>query len=176
MDKWQNETKIGGMLQHNYENQRNKVMFVFNCKKRLEISTFVYFANTFALKTVSSTQGIRCSWNPNSKACFISTHLQSRPTLTWFEVGPAQSMHWFLRVCTDCIVESNLPGFLWFREVSKLGYCAAGSFHPWVCSQIQAGRELLTNSHKLRPTSPFDALSSGLWQERRANFTLVCCG
>ena len=94
MDNWQNETKIGGMLQHNYENQRNKVMFVFNCKKRLEMSTFVYFANTFALKAVSSTQGIRGSWNPNSKACFISTHLQSRPTPTWFEVGPAQSMHW----------------------------------------------------------------------------------
>ena len=31
------------------------LFIVFNCNKRLEISTFVYFASTFALKAVTST-------------------------------------------------------------------------------------------------------------------------
>ena len=31
------------------------LLIVFNCNKRLKISTFVYFANTFALKAVSNT-------------------------------------------------------------------------------------------------------------------------
>ena len=117
-------------------------------KKRLEISTFVYFANTFALKAVSSTQGIRGSWNPNSKARFIDTHLQSRPALTWFEVGPAQSMHWlhcWEQLAWGPLVSRSLD--IAWRQFPSLG----GGMEP-DSSWERA-------SHKLRPTSPFDALS-----------------
>ena len=60
------------------------LLIVFNCNKRLEISTFVYFANTFALKAVSNTdylcilavlQGdFNCSFPKSSKHQKVRRH------------------------------------------------------------------------------------------------------
>ena len=158
MDNWQNKTKIRGMLQHNYENQRNKVMFLYNCKKKAENLNICLFCEYFRPQGCIKHSRNKGLMESEFEGLFYlySSSVSSHPDLIWGWTCSEYALIALLRA--TCLVSSGFERFP----------CSGGGIEP-DSSWERA-------SHKLRPTSPFDALSCGFWQERRANFTLVWCG
>ena len=111
------------MLQHNYENQRNKVMFLYNCKKKAENLNICLFCEYFRPQGCIKHSRNKGLMESEFEGLFYlySSSVSSHPDLIWGWTCSEYALIALLRA--TCLVSSGFERFRYCVEaVSILGW------------------------------------------------------